>query len=226
MRLQALLPLVLVSLLGACATAGAGVGPSPAAPPPSPLLTPASPEMTAFAPARYKALFETSQGDFIIEVQREWAPRGADRFYNLVRHGFYDDARFFRALPDFVVQFGISGDPQTTQAMDTARIQDDPVSETNSRGTITFAAAGPNTRTTQVFINLADNSRLDPMGFAAFGRVVGGMDIVDGLYSGYGEGAPMGRGPDQNRIKAEGTPYLQQSFPELDYVYRARILPD
>ena len=219
MRFRLLLPVFLASSLGACATAAV-------APPVPPLLNPAGLEMSAPAPARYKALFETSQGDFVIEVNREWAPLGADRFYNLVRNGFFDDARFFRALPNFVVQFGISGDTLVTAALDGARIQDDPVVETNARGTITFAMAGPNTRTTQVFINLANNNRLDTMGFAPFGRVVGGMDTVDALHSGYGEGAPMGRGPDQDRIKAEGNAYLESGFPELDYVYKARILPD
>lgn len=175
------------------------------------------------APNSYRAQFETSKGDFTVEVSREWAPLGADRFYNLVRNGFYDGARFFRVLPGFVVQFGIPGDPAVARAWRTARIADDPVRESNAAGTVTFATAGPDTRTTQVFINLANNANLDGMGFAPFGRVVEGMDVVKQLHSGYGEGAPHGRGPDQGRIQAEGNAYLEKQFPNLDYVRKASI---
>ncbi len=176
------------------------------------------------APDTYRAQFETSKGNFTIEVTREWAPLGADRFYNLVKNGFYEGARFFRVLPGFVVQFGIPGDPAVARTWRTARIADDAVSGTNSRGTVTFATAGPNTRTTQVFINLANNANLDSMGFAPFGRVNEGMEVVGQLHSGYGEGAPHGRGPDQGRIQSEGNAYLEKQFPNLDYIAKAVIL--
>lgn len=175
------------------------------------------------APDTYRAQFETSKGNFAIEVTREWAPAGADRFYNLVKNGFYDGARFFRVLPGFVVQFGIPADPAVARTWRTARISDDSVRETNALGSVTFATAGPNTRTTQVFINLADNANLDGMGFAPFGRVVEGADVVGQLYSGYGEGAPHGRGPDQGRIQSEGNTYLEKQFPKLDYIMKAKI---
>lgn len=175
------------------------------------------------APATYKAKFETSKGAFVIQVTRAWAPNGADRFYNLVKNGYFDDVRFFRAISGFMVQFGISGDPALNSKWRVARIQDDKVSQSNTRGMITFATSGPNARTTQVFINFADNSNLDGMGFAPFGKIVSGMDVVDKLYTGYGEGAPNGRGPDQNRLQAEGNAYLAQGFPKLDYVTKATI---
>lgn len=176
------------------------------------------------APERFRVRFETSKGDFVLEVMRDWAPIGADRFYNLVRHGYYDGVRFFRVVDGFMAQLGIHGDPRVSEAWAGARIYDDPVVGSNQRGTISFAMAGPNTRTTQVFINFVDNSRLDGGGFAPFGRVVEGMAVVDELYSGYGEGAPRGRGPEQARIRAEGNAYLERDFPELDYVRRAVIV--
>jgi len=179
--------------------------------------------LTEQAPATYKAKFETSKGAFVIQVTRAWAPNGADRFYNLVKNGYFDDVRFFRAISGFMVQFGINGDPALNAKWRVARIQDDKVSQSNTRGMITFATSGPNARTTQVFINFADNSNLDSMGFAPFGKIVSGMDVVDKLYTGYGEGAPNGRGPDQNRIQAEGNAYLNQGFPKLDHVTRATI---
>jgi peptidyl-prolyl cis-trans isomerase A (cyclophilin A) len=176
------------------------------------------------APATFRARFATSAGDFVIEVQRAWAPRGADRFYALVRAGYYDGARFFRVLPGFVAQFGIAGDPAVTATWRERRIPDDPVRQRNTRGMVTFATAGAHTRTTQVFINYSDNSRLDAAGFAPFGRVVEGMDAVDRLHAGYGEGAPNGSGPDQGRIQAEGNAYLERAFPKLDYVRTATIV--
>jgi peptidyl-prolyl cis-trans isomerase A (cyclophilin A) len=179
---------------------------------------------TEQAPEVYRARLETSKGSFTIEVNRRWAPRGADRFYSLIKSGFYDGARFFRVLPGFVVQFGIPADPAMGRLWRSAQIPDDPVVESNARGTITFATAGPNTRTTQVFINLADNASLDGMGFAPFGRVSEGMDVVGQLHSGYGEGAPRGRGPEQGRIQAEGDAYLEREFPKLDCIQRAAIL--
>src|SRR5271165_7241401 len=170
------------------------------------------------APAIYKVDFDTSKGPFVVEVHRDWAPNGADRFYNLVKNGFYDDTRFFRVVSGFMVQFGINGDPNTAAQWRGATMKDDPVKQSNKRGYITFATAGPNSRTSQVFINFADNSGLDGQGFSPFGQVISGMTLVDALFSGYGEGAPSGRGPDQGRIQREGNAYLKKDFPNLDYV--------
>jgi peptidyl-prolyl cis-trans isomerase A (cyclophilin A) len=175
------------------------------------------------APAIYKAKFDTSKGAFVIEVRREYAPNGADRFYNLVKNGFYDDNRFFRVISGFMVQFGINGDPKVSTPWQSARINDDPVKQSNKRGFITFATSGANSRTSQVFINFADNARLDQSGFSPFGQVTSGMNIVDALYSGYGEGAPNGRGPDQGKIQREGNAYLTKDFANLDYVKKATI---
>jgi peptidyl-prolyl cis-trans isomerase A (cyclophilin A) len=179
--------------------------------------------LTEKAPALYKVRFETSKGPFVVEVHRDWAPNGADRFYNLVKNGFFDDARFFRVISGFMVQFGINGDPSVSAPWRNATIKDDPVRQSNKRGFITFATAGPDSRTSQVFINFADNSRLDGQGFAPFGQVTSGMNIVDALHSGYGEGAPSGRGPDQGRIQREGNAYLKKDFSNLDYVKKATI---
>lgn len=192
----------------------------------SPLLNPGSEAMNRTAPESFRARFETTAGDFTVEVNRSWAPHGADRFYNLVRHGFYDGTRFFRVLDGFVAQFGISGDPAVTRAWEGRTIPDDPVEHGNERGTITFATSGPNSRTTQLFINLADNPRLDGMGFAPIGRVVEGMSTVDDLHAGYGEGAPRGEGPAQGRIEAEGEAYLEEEFPELDVIERAYLVEE
>jgi len=175
------------------------------------------------APATYNVQFDTSKGAFVVEVHRDWAPNGADRFYNLVKNGFFDSARFFRVISGFMVQFGINGDPKLSAVWREARIKDDPVKKSNARGAITFATAGPDTRTTQVFINYADNSRLDGQGFAPFGTVTSGMDVVDKLYNGYGEGAPSGQGPAQDRIQREGNAYLTSQFGKLDYIKKATI---
>jgi peptidyl-prolyl cis-trans isomerase A (cyclophilin A) len=180
-------------------------------------------EMNETAPDTFLAKFQTTQGDFAIEVTRAWAPLGADRFYNLVKNGFYDGVRFFRVLPGFVVQFGINGDPEVSAKWREANIEDDPVVESNLKGHITYAMGGPGTRTTQVFINLEDNTRLDKMGFAPFGKVVEGMEIVEKLFGGYGEGAPSGRGPHQGRIQGEGNAYLEKEFPKLDHVKSATV---
>jgi peptidyl-prolyl cis-trans isomerase A (cyclophilin A) len=185
------------------------------------LSDPAS--LTEKAPAVYKAKFDTSKGAFVVEVHRDWAPNGADRFYNLVKNGFYDNTRFFRVIEGFMVQFGINGDPNIAAAWRDANIKDDPVKQSNQRGTITFATAGRDTRTTQVFINFGDNSALDGQGFAAFGKVVSGMEVVDSLYNGYGEGAPDGNGPDQGRLQQQGNAYLQKAFPKLDFIKKATI---
>ena len=179
--------------------------------------------LNARAPESYKAKFETSKGAFVIQVTRSWAPNGADRFYNLVKNGFFDDARFFRVIDGFMVQFGISGNPDVSAAWTNATIPDDPVRESNARGTVTFATAGPNTRTTQVFINFNNNSMLNGQGFAPFGKVVSGMNVVDSFYKGYGEGAPRGNGPNQVLLKSQGNAYLLTQFPKLDYIKKATI---
>jgi peptidyl-prolyl cis-trans isomerase A (cyclophilin A) len=179
--------------------------------------------LTERAPATYKARFETNKGAFVLEINRDWAPNGADRFYNLVKNGFYDNVRFFRVISGFMVQFGIHGNPQIAAQWRESRINDDPVKQSNRRGYITFATAGPNTRTSQVFINFGENARLDGSGFAPFGRVIAGMDVIDRLYAEYGEGAPNGRGPDQGRIQREGNAYLEKDFPRLDFVRKATI---
>jgi peptidyl-prolyl cis-trans isomerase A (cyclophilin A) len=178
---------------------------------------------TEQAPATYKANLDTSKGTIVIEVHRDWAPLGADRFYNLVKNGFYDDTRFFRVIDGFMAQIGIHGNPAVAAAWRGAQLRDDPVKQSNKRGFVSFATAGPNTRTTQLFINFRDNTNLDRMGFAPFGQVVTGMDVVDKLYSGYGEGAPSGRGPDQARLQKEGNAYLQKEFSRLDYIKSATI---
>jgi peptidyl-prolyl cis-trans isomerase A (cyclophilin A) len=179
--------------------------------------------LTEKAPAVYKVRFDTSKGAVVIEVHRDWAPNGADRFYNLVKNEFYDDVRFFRVIKGFMVQFGVNGDPKVSSGWRAATIQDDAVKQSNKRGTITFATSGPNSRTSQVFINFADNARLDGQGFAPFGEVVAGMDVVDQLFGGYGEGAPRGQGPDQSRLQREGNDYLIKEFPNLDFIKRATL---
>lgn len=171
------------------------------------------------APDTFNTRFETSAGSFTVQVTRGWAPIGADRFYNLVKNGFFDGTRFFRVVPGFVVQFGLSGDPKVSARWHSASIPDDPVAQHNVRGTITFATAGPNTRTTQLFINFADNVMLDGQGFAPFGRVVDGMGVVDKIYSGYGER------PDQGLIETQGNAYLAAQFPRLDSIAKATIVP-
>src|SRR5579859_5165850 len=186
------------------------------------LLNPAS--LRERAPTVYKVKFTTTQGVFVVQVTRAWAPLGADRFYNLVKNGFFTDASFFRVISGFMVQFGINAKPAVNKVWQPATISDDPVVQSNKRGYISFATGGPNTRTTQVFINFGDNSRLDSTGFSPFGQVIEGMDVVDKLYSGYGEGAPSGAGPDQERIQAEGKAYLDKEFPKLDSIKSAVIL--
>lgn len=171
------------------------------------------------APAKFDVLFKTSAGSFTVSVDRSWAPKGADRFYDAVKKGFYNDCRFFRVVPDFVVQFGINGDPDTQKKWRTSPIKDDPVKESNTTGMVTFATAGKNTRTTQLFINLKDNSRLDSAGFAPFGKVdAKGMKVVAKIYSGYGQR------PNQTRIQRTGNDYLEKNFPKLDYIISAKIV--
>lgn len=191
------------------------------------LLDPEHPAWDESAPDTFLARFETSAGDFAIEVVRAWAPIGADRFHNLVRHGYYDDSRFHRTVPDFIVQWGLAGDPEVTAAWIGQAIPDDSaVVVSNTRGAIAFAFTEPNTRTTQVYINVVDNSRLDTQGFPPFGRVVEGMDVVDSIYSGYGENSGGGvRRGDQSAIVAEGNAYLDREFPLLDLLVRATVVP-
>lgn len=177
------------------------------------------------APEISRVTLDTSKGEVVVELIREWAPRGADRFYNLVKSGFYDGNRFFRMLPNFVVQWGINGDPSMERLWANMMFPDDPVKQSNRRGTIAFATRGPGTRTTQVFINLRDNTPLDARGFAPFGRVVSGMEVVERFYSGYGEGAPRGTGPSQDLIETQGNSYLEAKFPRLDFIRKATVQP-
>jgi peptidyl-prolyl cis-trans isomerase A (cyclophilin A) len=181
------------------------------------LMNPGS--LRAKAPDSYKVQFTTTKGNVVIEIHRDWAPLGADRFYNLVRNGFFNDAAFFRVVPNFIVQFGLGPNPAVNKVWQNANFRDDPVKESNKRGTLTFATAGPNTRTTQLFINLKDNAPLDAQGFAPFGTVVEGMDIVDKIYPGYGER------PAQDKITSEGKPYIDKNFPQLDRITAAKVLP-
>jgi peptidyl-prolyl cis-trans isomerase A (cyclophilin A) len=196
----------------------------PAAPHPGfdhALLKPAM--LRAQAPEKYDVKFDTTRGAFTITVTRAWAPLGADRFYNLVKHHFYDDAAFFRVVPGFVVQFGISAQPAVSAAWEHTEFKDDSVTHSNKRGTISFATAGPNTRTTQVFINLKDNAGLDGMGFAPFGVVDGqGMNVVEMMYEGYGDA----NAPNQDQLQKLGDPYLKKGWPKLDYIKTATLVPD
>jgi peptidyl-prolyl cis-trans isomerase A (cyclophilin A) len=210
--------------------------PAPPKPPPAPtssgplastvhplLLDPSNAKDTA--PAAFKAKFTTTKGDFVVEVHRDWAPNGADRFYNLVKLGYYEDTRFFRVVEGFMVQFGISGDPAVNAKWQASGIPDEPGKQSNKRGFVTYAQSGaPNSRTTQIFVSTVDNVRLDAMKFVPFAQVIQGMDVVDALYKGYGEGAPRGAGPDQGQIQAQGNAYLDSQFPKLDGVKRAEIV--
>jgi len=189
--------------------------PAPAAAPTGNLMDPST--LKAQAPDLYRVKFTTTKGDFVVEVHRAWAPLGADRFYNLCANKFFDNAAFFRYVPNFIVQFGLPANPAIGRVWQSANIKDDPVKHSNNRGTLTFATAGPNTRTTQLFINLNDNGPLDGQGFAAFGTVTAGMNVVEGLYSGYGEK------PDQGRITTQGKAYLDQNFPKLDSIKSTTI---
>jgi peptidyl-prolyl cis-trans isomerase A (cyclophilin A) len=173
--------------------------------------------LKAQAPDLYRAKFTTTKGDFVVEVHRAWAPLGADRFYNLVVNNFFTDAAFFRYVPNFIVQFGLPANPAIGRVWQSANIKDDPVKHSNTRGTLTFATAGPNTRTTQFFINFGDNTPLDAQGFAAFGSVISGMSVAEGLYSGYGEK------PDQGAITTQGKAYLDKQFPKIDSIKSVTI---
>ena len=176
--------------------------------------------LTEQAPATFAAAFDTSKGRFVVDVHREWAPIGADRFYNLVKSGFFNDVRFFRVIGGQLAQFGMHGNPAVQEAWRDAVVEDDPVKHGNTRGAVSFASRGPNTRTTQLFINLRDNSPYDRLGFSPFAEVVSGMDVVDSLYSGYEER------PEQPLIDEEGNAYLTREFPNLDYIKQAAIIPN
>lgn len=182
------------------------------------------PTSTTEAPSVFRVRFETSKGTFVLEAHRQWAPRGVDRLHQLVQSRFFDNTRFFRAVTGFMVQFGVHGDPAVNAAWESLAIPDDSVAQSNKRGTMSFAMAGPGTRTTQVFINLVDNSALDGMGFAPIGLVIDGMAVVDSLYAGYGDGPPSGFGPDQMRLMREGNAYLEREYPKLDFIRTARLI--
>jgi peptidyl-prolyl cis-trans isomerase A (cyclophilin A) len=173
---------------------------TPPPPPGAAVPTPPSPPLDAASPESFRVKFATTKGDFTVEVTRAWAPKGADRFYRLVTEGYFKDIRFFRVLPGFMAQFGASGNPELNARMASLQIPDDPVTQSNKRGMVTFAMAGPNTRSNQFFINYGDNARLDSQGFPPFGKVVDGMKAVDAMYGGYGEGAPNGLGPSQDTV--------------------------
>jgi peptidyl-prolyl cis-trans isomerase A (cyclophilin A) len=238
-RSFALLILCIVACLAPCVLSGQPQAtPAPAAKPAAPahhtstatgtdpaLLHPAT--LKARAPDVYEAKFATTKGDFVIQVTRAWAPNGADRFYNLVKHGFFTNVSFYRYVQGFIVQFGLSPDPKITAAWSGANIKDDQVKQSNKLGFVTFAMGGPDTRTTQVFINLGDNAGLDSQDFSPFGQVTSGMDIVQQLYSGYGEISDPGlngTGPSQSRIGAGGKAYLDKNFPKLDSIKSATII--
>ena len=225
-----LIPLLAVLLLTLSAFPACAQEDAPAAEPAQPrevdpevISNPAHEKMQQTAPDTYQALFRTTAGDFVIQVHRDWAPLGADRFYNLVKNGYYDGNRFFRVVPGFVVQWGMHGDPAINQAWREhrdARIRDDKVTQSNTRGRVVFATSGPNARTTQLFINYGDNARLDDMGFAPFGEVVRGMDVAEKIENKYGER------PDQRLIHAAGNEYLDDQFPDLDHIITATIVED
>lgn len=214
-----LVQLALVFAAAACEKAAPPPADTAAATPPAPApaVTPAADQ----APAVFKVRMETSKGPIVIEAHRDWSPNGVDRFYQLVQAGFYDDVRFFRVMPGFVVQFGMHGDPATNTQWVARTLKDDPVKESNKRGTVTFAQTPmPDTRTTQLFINLADNAMLDQQRFAPIGSVVEGMSVVDALYSGYG-GAPSDQQP---QIAAEGNAFLKRTYPKLDFIRTAKVV--
>jgi peptidyl-prolyl cis-trans isomerase A (cyclophilin A) len=190
----------------------------------SPLLAPAPKGLDRVAPDSFLVRLATSKGSVDVLIHRAWSPKGADRVHWLVSNGFYDGARFFRTVKDFVTQFGISPDTAVSRVWRQRSIGDDSVRASNVRGMVTFAKGGPNTRTTQLYVNLRDNSRLDTLGFSPIGRVVAGMSVVDSLYSGYGEAAPRGKGPAQERIVREGETYLARDFPLLDRIVSATVV--
>lgn len=205
----------MLSLLAACERGGSNSA-----------VMPKKDEPTPAAPAVFRVRFETSKGPFVVESHRAWSPNGVDRFHQLVSSGFYDNTRFFRVVEGFVVQFGMHGDPEVARAWESLTIPDDTLVESNVRGTVTFATVSgtPNSRTTQLFINLGHNTNLNGMGFTPIGRVVEGMEVVDKLHAGYGDGPPFGNGPDQQMMTKEGNAYLEREFPQLDFIRTARVV--
>lgn len=220
MNRRVFLPLLLIGVIPL--VAGCGAPESTPGQARNPLLRPASYDETA--PADFAVRLETSAGDVVIEVHRDWAPLGADRFYNLVKGGFYDDVRVYRVVEGFMAQWGLNGDPYVNQAWKGEFIVDDPVTQQNSRGRVTFAKGGLHTRTTEVFINYRDNSTLDDDAFAPFGEVVEGMEVVDAFYAEYGDGPPRGDGPYAAMAQARGNEYLDADFPDLTRIIRATII--
>ncbi len=218
MRLLSLLFLAATTV--ACGADSAGKGPRR---PAEALVSVDENTLFAAAPDSFTVTFETSQGSFDVLVRRVWSPRGATRLHFLTKHDYFGGGRFFRVVPGFVAQFGLSGIPSLDQAWERRAFEDDPPVVPNRRGTVVFANAGPNTRSIQLFINLVDNPSLDMMGFAPVGEIVRGLDVIDRLYSGYGEGVPYGSGPDQLRIVQEGNAYLEASFPKLDSIVRTTV---
>ncbi len=212
-------PLLLALVVASCG--GERPGAEPAQEQRSPIFYPK--RLTEQAPDDFRARFETSAGDFVIEVHRAWSPEGADRFFNLIANGFYDDVRVYRVIPGFMAQFGLNGDPVVNYQWRNAIIIDDPVVQSNTRGRVSFAKGGPNSRTTEVFINYRDNAGLDGNGFSPFGEVVQGMDVVDRFHGGYGDGPPRGQGPYQAQVQAQGNEYLDAEFPELTRILRASV---
>jgi len=183
------------------------------------------PPAKVVVPDVFHVKFETSQGDFVVEANRAWAPHGVDRFHELLRMRYFDQNRFFRVLPGFIAQFGVHRDFNVHATWRNLYIVDDPPKEKNVRGTLAFARSGPNTRATEIFINLADNAALDDQGFVPFGKVIQGLDVVDKFYSGYGEMRPEGKWIDRARVEEETNEYLVQRFPKLDYIKQAQLLP-
>lgn len=208
--------------LGLCAALclflyGCGGGPAP--------QKPAAHKEPERPPEVYRVAFDTTKGPFVVEVTRAWAPRGADHFFDLATTGFYDGARFFRVVRNYVVQFGINGDPSINRLWSSTAIPDDAVKHSNVKGTLAFAQREPGSRTTQVFINLKDNKALDKDGFAPFGKVVSGLEVVESLYNSYGDMAPRGNGPDPKLIETQGNAYLESRFPRLDFIKKAAVTP-
>lgn len=211
------IPLLATAVVVAATTACTPSATSSPATPPAPAYTYAP----GVVPDSFIVRLATSKGDVDVMLRTHWAPLGVGQFYEAVHANYYDGARFFRSIQGFVVQFGIAADPAATAQWRTRTIQDDPVRESNRRGTLVFASGGPNTRTTQMFVNLRDNARLDGLGFPPIGEVIRGMDVIDALFTGYGDGA---NAPQQNRITAEGEAYLAANFPNLDKITSARIV--
>jgi peptidyl-prolyl cis-trans isomerase A (cyclophilin A) len=216
--------MLLAVLLAALFTTACSPGEEAPRAAPDPLLRPAA--FTGTAPPVFRVRFETSEGAFVVDVYRNWAPLGADRFYNLVVGGFFDDSRVYRVVDGFVAQFGLHRDPYVNQAWKTEFLVDDPVARENTRGRVTFAKGGRHTRTTELFINLRDNPQLDGEGFAPIGEVVEGMDVVDRFHAAYGDGPPRGEGPYQAMVEARGNGYLDEEFPDLTRIVQASLVDE